>query len=287
MLLSGKSVAQQIFDATQLQIEKASIKPGLGVILVGDDAPSHLYVSIKEKKAHELGMHFVKKVFPTVATEQEVVEAIQVLNGDSKIQGIIVQLPLPKHLDVDRIIAAIEPTKDTDGFHPETIRKFLAGDHDRLPVFPRAMMELVKSVESATRTNGVALVNSDLMGQVLSQALQDEGLESEYILRENLATHQNIVQQADVILTATGEAESFSTLDCKMGAIVIDGGISYDNKGRVIGDVARDDGVYREDISVTPVPGGVGPVTVAVLLARVTEAAFRQSFEVAAEKIVD
>ena len=275
MLLSGKSVAQKIFNATQLQIKKAQVSPGLGVILVGDDAPSHLYVGIKERKAEELGITFVKKVFGPVVTEGEVIRVIQELNGQADIHGIIVQLPLPEHLDTDRIIASIEPSKDTDGFHPETIQKFLAGDQSRLPVFPRAMLELVREAKKDVYQKGVALVNSELMGEVLQQALRDEGLISEYILREEIGMKKDILEAADVILTATGEAASFSITQCKEGAIVVDGGISYDTKGRVIGDVARDDGVYRDDIWVTPVPGGVGPVTVAVLLARVTEAALR------------
>ncbi len=275
MLLSGKNVAEEIFARTKEIIDTNQLTPGLGVVLVGDDAPSHLYVGIKERRAKELGIHFAKKVFSTEATEEEIIKVIEDLNNDRAIDGIIVQLPLPGHLNADRIIASIEPNKDTDGFHPETIAKFLAGDQERLPVFPRAMMELVKSVENVARTRGIALVNSELMGKVLSLALQDEGLESEYILRDTLETYQNSIKQADVILTATGEAESFSTLNCKTGAVVIDGGISYDDRGRVVGDVARDDGVYRDDIWVTPVPGGVGPVTVAVLLARVTEAALR------------
>lgn len=275
MLLSGQIVAKKIFKATQLRIQENQLTPGLGVILVGDDAPSHLYVSIKEKKAHELGIHFDKKVFPSDVDEEEVIEVIQEWNEKAETHGIIVQLPLPEHLNTDRIIASIEPSKDTDGFHPETVTKFLAGDKSRLPVFPRAMIELVRSAPESTRKVGLALVNSTLMGEVLARALQDEGLQVQYILKQESEKIPDTLKQADVILSATGDASSLSTFDCKDGAVIIDGGISYDAKGRVIGDVTRDDGVYREDIWVTTVPGGVGPVTVAVLLARVTEAALR------------
>ncbi len=275
MLLSGKQVAEEIFAKTKDIITTHELTPGLGVILVGDDAPSHLYVGIKERKSKELGILFEKKVFASDVTEDEIISAIEKLNQREDINGIIVQLPLPQGLDTDKIIASIEPKKDTDGFHPETVKKFLEGDSERLPVFPRAMLELVRSVRQSTQTAGVAIVNSALMGEVLEKALKDEGLTTECIIREQQDAKQEVVRDADVILSATGEAESFSVLDCKAGVIVVDGGISYDTKGRVIGDVARDDGVYREDIWVTPVPGGVGPVTVAVLLARVTEAALR------------
>jgi methylenetetrahydrofolate dehydrogenase (NADP+)/methenyltetrahydrofolate cyclohydrolase len=114
------------------------------------------------------------------------------------------------------------------------------------------------------------------MGEVLEKALEDTGLDAKYILKQESEKIQSDIKEADVILTASGDASSLSTFDCKPGAVIIDGGISYDERGRVIGDVTRDDGVYRDDIWVTTVPGGVGPVTVVVLLARVTEAALRE-----------
>ena len=118
MLLSGQIVAKKIFKATQLRIQENQLTPGLGVILGGDDAPSHLYVSIKEKKAHELGIYFNKKVFRSDVDEEEVIAVIREWNNQTNIHGIIVQLPLPEHLNTDRIIASIEPSKDTDGLPP-------------------------------------------------------------------------------------------------------------------------------------------------------------------------
>lgn len=274
MLLSGISVAKNILEKIRLTIVSEKLVPGLGVVLVGDDAPSHLYVGIKEKRAKSLGIFFVKEVFSSKVSEEEIIEAIEKLNKREDIHGIIVQLPLPSHLDTDKIISSIEPKKDTDGFHPETIRKFLAGDKERLPVFPRAMLELVQSApEERKRNKGIVIVNSSLMGDVLQKALEDIAIEVTQIIKQDQVGQ--LLPTADIILTATGEAHSLSTFDCKKGAVIVDGGISYDEEGKVIGDVARDDGVYREDIWVTPVPGGVGPVTVAVLLARVTEAALR------------
>jgi methylenetetrahydrofolate dehydrogenase (NADP+)/methenyltetrahydrofolate cyclohydrolase len=276
MLLSGKKVAEKILADTKNSIVSENLKPGLGVILVGDDAPSHLYVGIKEKRASELGIFFYKRTFANEVTEDTIIQAIVEMNNQSGIHGIIVQLPLPDHLDTDKIIASIEPSKDTDGFHPETILKFLAGDRSRLPVFPRAMVELMKSAPAGNRQKGLALTNSTLMGQVLVQALRDENLEAEFIMKNETEKREEAINAADVTLSATGDAASLSTMESKPGAVIIDGGISYDAQGRVIGDVARETSVYREDIWVTPVPRGVGPVTVAVLLARVTEAALRE-----------
>ncbi len=275
MLLSGNPVAEGILNATQLRIEKAGIQPGLGVILVGDDAPSHLYVGIKERRAHELGMYFEKKIFGSTATQEEIQFAITEMNADEKLHGIIVQVPLPAHLDTESIIATIDPAKDTDGFHPVTIEKFLAGDAERLPVFPRAMLELAR-VAKPQKGSALAIVNSDLLGKVLTQALTQEGFIAQYVLGIDTEKIGALEPEQSVILTAVGIPEIISATKAKAGAVLIDGGIFYDEEGRVVGDIRRDDGVYREDVWVTPVPGGVGPVTVAVLLARVTEAALRE-----------
>lgn len=279
MLFPGDSVAADILAATKALIQEQNITPGLGVILVGDDAPSHLYVGIKEKKAEALGIYFEKKVFTKDASQQEVEQAVLKMNANEKLHGIIVQLPLPEHFDTESIINTIEPQKDTDGFHPLTIEKFLAGDVNRLPVFPRAMMELVRKgrkEKDAVSNKALAIVNSDLMGRVLVGALTNDGFEAQYVFGSEKENMRALLSDRGVVLTAVGTPNTFSTLSVQGGAIIIDGGIFYDEKGRVVGDVTRDDGVYREDILVTPVPGGVGPVTVAVLLARVTETAIQR-----------
>jgi methylenetetrahydrofolate dehydrogenase (NADP+)/methenyltetrahydrofolate cyclohydrolase len=278
MFLPGNSVAENILTATKAHIQEHNSTPGLGVILVGEDAPSHLYVGIKEKRAAALGITFEKKIFPKEVSQQELEQAIALMNADEKLHGIIVQLPLPEHLDTERIISAIDPQKDTDGFHPVTIEKYLAGDTERLPVFPRAMLELVRvsrKQNEGERGKALAIVNSDLMGSVLVTALTSEGFEARYVFGSEKKEIETLLPEQAVVLTAVGTPDTFSTLTAQAGAVIIDGGIFYDEKGRVVGDVTRDDGVYREDIFVTPVPGGVGPVTVAVLLARVTEAALR------------
>lgn len=277
MLFPGNSTAEKILNATQLQIKESGVTPGLGVILVGDDVASHLYVGIKERRAKALGIYFEKQIFPATVSQETVEAAIQSMNADEKLHGIIVQLPLPAQLDTEALIAAIDPKKDTDGFHPVTLEKFLNGEKERLPVFPRAMIEMVREANGKTsqreKTNALAVVNSSLMGEVLKAALTQEGFAAQYIFgteREKLA---ELLPEQSVVLTAVGKPAILSTEKALAGAVIVDGGIYYDEDGRVIGDVARDDGVYRTDIKVTPVPGGVGPVTVAVLLARVTEAA--------------
>lgn len=275
MFLNGQPVAEAILEATKKKREDGRVTPGLGVILVGNDAPSHLYVGIKERRAGELGIYFEKKVFPETANDEEIQAAIQEMNTNEKLHGIIVQLPLPAHLNTESIIAAIDPKKDTDGFHPETIEKFLAGDDTRLPVFPRAMIELAQ-VPKPEKGEALAIVNSELMGKVLAHALKRDGFEAEYVFAKDTERIAELEPNQSVIFTAVGKPGIISAEKAKSGAVLIDGGIYYDAEGQVIGDIRRDDGVYREDVWVTPVPGGVGPVTVAVLLARVTEAALRK-----------
>lgn len=274
MLITGQAVAQKILLETKNQIEQAGITPGLGVILVGDDAPSHLYVGIKERRAKELGIYFEKKVFPDSVSQDVIERAIADFNADKKIHGIIVQIPLPEHLDTESIIACIDPKKDTDGFHPETLEKFLAGETALLPVFPRALLELAKSVEGDTsEKKALVIINSELMGKVLSAALNQSGFEVTQAFADEKELIAKIVPEQSVVLTAVGVPNTVSAVSAKPGSIFVDGGIYYDEDDKVVGDVTRDDGVYREDVLVTKVPGGVGPVTVAVLLARVTEAA--------------
>ncbi len=276
MLFSGQQVAGQIFTETRECIKREGLRPGLGVILVGDDAPSHLYVGIKERRAKELGIRFYRETFPADVSAETILQAIYTMNTDEDIHGIIVQLPLPAGFDTDAIIGAIDPAKDTDGFHPETLEAFLAGDDAKLPVFPRALLALAAAAKQALQAPktgaALALVNSALMGEVLTRALHASGYSATYVTG---TVDEEALKNAVVIISATGKAASVSTELLTPQAVVIDGGISYDAKGRVIGDVRRSSGVYRDDILVTPVPGGVGPVTVAVLLARVTEAALQ------------
>lgn len=271
--LSGKAVADKIEARIKERIATNGVHPGLAVIVVGDDQASHTYVSLKEKKAKECGIHFEKYTFPENTDEDAVRACIQELNQREAIHGIIIQLPLPGHMDTDALVASIDPSKDTDGFHPVTLEKFLAGDHDRLPVFPRAIVSLIKeSGEAVEGKAALAIVNSELLGHVLIHALVDEGMKASYILGdEKPAELPQAVIHCNVLITATGKKHSIQANWCQPKTIIIDGGISYE-QGKVYGDV---EATGKEDVYLTPIIGGVGPVTVAVLLERVTEAALR------------
>lgn len=272
-LLRGNLVAEKLDALTKARIEEGGIMPGLAVILVGEDKPSHIYVGLKEASAKRLGIRFEKHLFPQDVLEKEVRARISELNARPDIHGIIVQLPLPGSLEADRIIASIDPEKDTDGFHPMTLERFLAGDRSACPVFPRAIIELIRSSgEVLSGKRGLVLANSDLLGKVMVQALENEGIRGSYLL--SFAPEGEIRESslsADVVISACGRGHFISAGMLRDGAIVIDGGISYEGS-KILGDIDHKS-LQGKPGFVTPVPGGVGPVTVAALLARVAEAA--------------
>ena len=275
-LLSGKLVAERILAKTKERINGANIVPGLAVILVGDYIESEKYVALKEARAQEVGVHFEKIPFPKTATNQEICNAIDDVNKREDIHGILVQLPLPDGLATDEIIAHIDPKKDTDGFHEETLKKFLAGESEACPVFPRAIIELIRETKIVFHgEKAVAVVNSNIIGRVLTFVLSLEGLQAEYILsgegKEAIASE---TKEARVVVTACGIPDLMTADMLSSDAIVIDGG-NVHVAGKVQGDVKRSE--VEECVAfLSPVPGGVGPVTVATLLARVTDAALKQ-----------
>ncbi len=266
MIISGTHVAARIFEETGGIVAGLHVHPGLGVVLVGDNPASRLYVGIKERRAGESGFVFRKETLPSSATEDDVVRTIESLNGDDSIHGIIVQLPLPDGLDADRIIAAIDPKKDADGFHPETVRTFFSGNRDAIPVFPSAIMELAKSAGTDfSGKKGVVVANSELFGNIMRTAFEHEGMIPTVIPASEAESRIDELSAADLVVIAVGRPELFSRTFFKKGTIVIDGGIS-ERDGKVCGDVSAegdDAGIF-----LTPVPGGVGPVTVACLLRR-------------------
>ena len=275
-LLYGKPVAEKILSVTKERIKQSGITPGLAVILVGDDIPSHKYVELKKEAALGLGIYFEKHFFPERASSQDIFDRIEELNHREDIHGIIVQLPLPSGFPTDEIILRIDPLKDTDGFHPETIKQFLAGEKGACPVFPRALMALLNETKQELHGEmGLVITNSELMGQVLSQALRLDGLESNYLF-SSVAKEALILEakKARVIVTACGILKLITGEMVREDAIILDGGMVYIN-GRVAGDVDRES-VETKAAFLSPVPGGVGPVTVATLLARVTDAAMKK-----------
>lgn len=273
-LLYGQPIAERMLAKTRARIAESGRSPGLAVILVGSDEASHLYVGLKEKAAREIGIRFEKFVFSENAGTEEIFRQIDALNGRPDIHGIIVQLPLPAGFPTDILIARLDPRKDTDGFHQQTLAAFFAGDARACPVFPRAIVELLRATRQDFHgENGLVLANSELLGRVMVQALTLEGLDAEYVVIDT-KTRQTLskkTKRARVIVSACGIPRLLTGEMLAPGAIIIDGGISKEND-KVVGDVERES-VESVAAFLSPVPGGVGPVTVASLLVRVTDAA--------------
>lgn len=261
MLLLGQPIADKILAETKSLVERSGIVPGLGIVLVGGDEASLLYVSLKERRAREIGIDVVREALPETATEADVLDAVRTFNADPRIHGIIVQLPLPGQVDADRVIGAIDPAKDADGF--------IAGT----PVFPEAIVEIAKSAAGTLAgKRGMIFANSERFGETMRRVLEQEGAVAEYSVGE--ATFHEGGIDADIVVTALGRPGLFRGEMFKKGAIVIDGGIAKQD-GMVAGDVSLEG--MPENISLSPVPGGVGPVTVACLLRRVADLAIRKT----------
>lgn len=270
-ILNGKKIADRILEDLRNKILQENLNPGLGVVLVGSDEASRIYVSLKGKAAEKVGIGFRKIGMEEDSSEEEVLAAVSELNADPTIDGIIVQLPLPGHLDKAKIIQAIDPEKDVDGFHNENIGKFFAGQERFFPVFPGAILELLKSAGGNLENKKAAIVcNSPEFGKMMQAVLEREGVRAQYFFREDMAAKAVDLRNADIVITACGEPGLIRGEMLEDGAIVIDGGITRVGDD-VVGDV---DPVSVQDLDgyVSPVPGGVGPVTIACLLRNVYKA---------------
>jgi methylenetetrahydrofolate dehydrogenase (NADP+)/methenyltetrahydrofolate cyclohydrolase len=269
-LLYGRPVADAILEGVKGVVAHSDSRPGLAVLLVGDDPASHLYVSMKEKAALSVGIHFVKEVMLDTVSESDIISCIKAWNEDENIHGILVQVPLPVGFDTDKIISAIDPKKDVDGFHPRTVDRFLAGEADACPVFPMALMELFRSTKvNAQGLVGVALVNSEYFGQVMMKAMENEGLMPRVVMADDFQNGKESVSDADIIFSACGIPGMIRGHQVKAGAVLIDGGIAKQD-GKIMGDVDAES-VASKASFLSPVPGGVGPVTIACLLRRVIQ----------------
>lgn len=263
-LIDGKTLAEQIMLDTRKEIVQLGYTPGLAVFLVGDDEASQLYVKLKEKACHKVGIDFHKYLLPADTTPTDLIEAIKFLDADTHIDAILVQLPLPAGHDTQTAINAIAPAKDVDGFHPETIKQFLAEPSSFVPGLSLGIVRLVESTKVDLQgKKAVILANSDIFSAPLTKLLEMRGLTVQTVSAktENVDT---ITSQADVLIVAIGKPGFVNADMVKNGAIVIDVGTTKTDEA-IQGDVDFDS-VAEKAGYITPVPGGVGPMTVAMLL---------------------
>jgi len=268
-IIDGKKIAAEIRAEIKKEITESGITPGLAVILVGADPASHLYVGLKEKAAAEVGIHFEKFLFFAAEPKEKIIAKIHELNARPDIHGILVQLPLPSGYDESEIVAAIDPQKDADGFHPKNIKKLLAGESKIVPPVITGILELIESTGAEMSNKKITiLANSEILAKPLEKILESN--EVNVALRpENPATY---TKDADIVITALGRPKIITGEMIKPGAILIDVGTTRTEDGTTVGDVDFESTAPQAGW-ITPVPGGVGPMTVAMLLRNVLDLA--------------
>lgn len=271
-LLFGKPIADQLLRDVANRISSQHVVPGLAAILVGGDPASLIYVGLKARAADLVGVHFEQHTLPATATTAEVQKRVRDLNARPDIHGIIVQLPLPETIDTDAVIATLDPAKDADGFHPETVAHFLSGAVVVPPVFPRALITLLESTGvSLAGKRACIFANSSLFTRVMVAALTPLSITAEDCMLLTTKEIETRLGVSDIVITAKGNPHFLSGSMVSPGTIVIDGGITRVGTS-IFGD-AEPESFKTVSGYLTPVPGGVGPVTVAELINRVTELA--------------
>lgn len=275
-ILDGKAVSQRVKNAlkdeTEKFVEKYGIKPGLAVVIVGDDPASRVYVNSKKKACAEIGYYSEEHALPESTTEGELLSLVEKLNGDEKIHGILVQLPLPKHIDEEKIINAINPKKDVDAFHPVNVGKIMIGNFDFLPCTPAGVMELINDAGiDLTGKNCVVVGRSNIVGKPQAMLLLHKNA-TVTICHSKTKNIKEITKNADVLVAAVGRAQMFDGDYIKDGAVVIDVGMNRLENKKLVGDVDFESAEKKASY-ITPVPGGVGPMTIAMLMKNTLTAA--------------
>jgi len=273
ILIDGKKAAADLREELKHEVTELKKKhnkvPGLTVILIGDMAPSQIYVRNKEKSANEVGLKSDVIRYPEAVEEKEILDKIEELNNDETVSGILVQLPLPKHIDKQKVIETITPSKDVDGFHPMNVGNLSSGYESSVPCTPLGCYLLIKKIEpNLSGKKAVMVGRSNLNGKPMAQLLLKENC-TVTITHSKTKDLKAECLEADIIVAAVGIPELVKADWVKKDAIVIDVGINKTDKG-LVGDVAFDE-VSKVAKALTPVPGGVGPMTIACLLKNTIE----------------
>ena len=267
-ILDGKAVSLKVKESVKVradELKKFGVEPTLAVVLVGEDKASQTYVRAKEKACNEYGIKSVAHRLSENTTQNELLALINVLNLDDSIHGILVQLPLPKQIDTDAILAAIDPRKDVDGFHAVNVGKLVSGLDGFVPCTPLGVMEILKEygIEVAG-LNAVVIGRSNIVGKPMANLLLNASA-TVTVTHSKTKNLKEICKNADLIVAAIGKPFFLKADMVKDGAVVVDVGINRLDDGRLVGD-ADFENVAPKCSYITPVPGGVGPMTIAMLL---------------------
>ncbi len=286
-IIDGKEIARQIREelAAEIgQLKEKGIVPGLGVILVGEDPASRSYVTAKEKACHEIGIFSDDNRLPADASQSELLALIRKMNADPRINGILVQLPLPKHLNESEVLLAIDPDKDVDGFHPTNVGRMVVGEKAFLPCTPHGVMQML--VRSGVKIEGAHVVivgRSNIVGKPLANMLMAKGKMGNAtvtVCHTKTRDIAHFTRQADIVIAAAGRPNTVTADMIREGAVVIDVGVNRVEDAskkagfRLVGDVDFE-GCKAKAGMITPVPGGVGPMTITMLLYNTVESARR------------
>lgn len=276
-IISGKQISEEIRKGIALEVEqlsKQNVRPGLAVVLVGDDPASHVYVRNKEKACQDLGFYSEVHRLSAESSQEEVLALVDKLNAQESIHGILVQLPLPNHIHEKAVIDAIAVEKDVDGFHPVNVGNLVIGDDSLLPCTPAGVIEMIKrtGIEIAGK-HAVVIGRSNIVGKPVSLLLQRENA-TVTMCHSRTGNMAEIARQADILVVAIGRANMIDASYVKPGAVVIDVGMNRLENGKLAGDVDFES-VKEVSGPITPVPGGVGPMTITMLMQNTLIAAKR------------
>ena len=267
-ILDGKAVSLKVKESIKVradELKKFGVEPTLAVVLVGEDKASQTYVRAKEKACNEYGIKSVAHRLSENTTQNELLALINVLNLDDSIHGILVQLPLPKHIDTNVVLAAIDPRKDVDGFHAVNVGKLVSGLDGFVPCTPLGVMEILKEYGiDVAGLNAVVIGRSNIVGKPMANLLLNASA-TVTVTHSKTKNLKEICKNADLIVAAIGKPFFLKADMVKDGAVVVDVGINRLDDGRLVGDVDFDE-VASKCSYITPVPGGVGPMTIAMLL---------------------
>ncbi|MGL9926674.1 MULTISPECIES: bifunctional methylenetetrahydrofolate dehydrogenase/methenyltetrahydrofolate cyclohydrolase [Enterococcus] len=277
-VINGRELADQMQAEIQKDVEKMTqqgIQPGLVVLLVGENPASQTYVRNKERAAAKIGILSKVEKLPETISEEELLAEIDKYNQDSRFHGILVQLPLPKHIDEEKILLAIDPKKDVDGFHPMNLGRLFVGKPEMIPCTPYGIMKMFEAYDiDLTGKRAVVIGRSNIVGKPIAQLLlmKNATVTIAHSKTEHLA---EVAKEADILVVSIGRGHFVTKEFVKPGAVVIDVGMNRNQEGKLIGDVAFDE-VSEIASYITPVPKGVGPMTITMLMYQTVEAAKKQ-----------
>ncbi len=264
-IIDGKAVSQQVKDEIRAEIERDGLSIGLAVVIVGNNQASRVYVNNKKKACEVCGIKSYEYALPEETTDEQLLELVDTLNEDKNINGILVQLPLPKQINEEKIIERISPEKDVDAFHATNVGKIMIGNYAFLPCTPAGVMELIHS--TGTEISGkecVVIGRSNIVGKPMAMLLLHENA-TVTICHSRTKDLAEVCRRADILVSAVGKADFVTADMVKDGAVVIDVGMNRNAEGKLCGDVKYDE-VEPKASYITPVPGGVGPMTIAMLM---------------------